>query len=163
YAVPLEIINVRSTCGCLTATPTKTKLQSQEVAYLDVMMDGRKFTGPKTINIYLTVGPEFVSTATLRVSASARADVVFNPGEAGLGVVRRGESATQVVDVEYAGFLDWRVTEVAQAAGLPFEVTLRQKTRFPAQGSNPGRVGYQVAVRLKADAPAGPFNHELFL
>src|SRR5262249_8563783 len=35
YAVPLQITNARSTCGCLTATPSKTSLSPQEVAYLD--------------------------------------------------------------------------------------------------------------------------------
>src|SRR5262249_44407575 len=104
YAVPLEITNIRSTCGCLTATPTKSRLQPQEVGYLDISMDGRRFSGPKVINIYLTVGPEFVSTATLKVTANARADVVFNPGEANFGVVPRGQTPTQLVEVEYAGY-----------------------------------------------------------
>jgi hypothetical protein len=163
YAVPLEISNVRTTCGCLTATPTKTRLQPQEVAYLDITMDGRKFSGPKAITIYLTVGPEYVSTATLKVSANARADVVFNPGEANFGVVPRGQTPTQVVEVEYAGFVDWRLTEAAQSAGLPFTAALKEKSRFPARGANPGRVAYQVLVQLKPDAPAGTFKHELFL
>ena len=53
-------------------------------------MDARRFTGPKTVTIHVTVGPEYTSTATLQVSANSRSDVVFNPGEVNFGVVPHG-------------------------------------------------------------------------
>src|SRR5581483_7978488 len=46
YAVRLDIVQVRTSCGCVTATPTKRTLESREEAYVDVIMDARKFTGP---------------------------------------------------------------------------------------------------------------------
>lgn len=163
YAVPLHITEVRSTCGCLTATPSKQVLQPQEEAYLDILMDGRRFTGPKTITVFVSVGPQYVSTATLVITANARADVVFNPGEINFGVVRQGQTPTRTIDVEYAGNLDWRITEVVKNSAAPFTVVPRELYRVKPGLLQSGKVGYQMAVTLKADAPAGPFRQELLL
>jgi hypothetical protein len=156
WAVPIEIMNVRVSCGCVTATPTSQVLKPKETGYLDVLMDGRRFTGPKVVSIYLLVGPQYISTATLRVSAVSRADVVFNPGQVNFGVVPRGQTPVQTIDVEYAGELDWRVSEVLKN-GAPLDVALEELYR------RPGQVGYRVTVKLKADAPPGLVKQELLL
>src|SRR5947209_18604925 len=65
YKEPLEITNVRVSCTCLTAVASTKVLQPNETATLDITMDGRQFSGPKMIRIYVTVGPKYVSTATL--------------------------------------------------------------------------------------------------
>jgi hypothetical protein len=163
YAVPLEITNIRVTCGCLTATPSKKVLQPQEEATLDVVMDARRFSGQKKITVYVTVGPEYISTATLTVSANARSDVVFNPGEVNFGVVTQGQKPTQTVDIEYAGLLDWRVKEVVKPADAPFNVTMEELYRQPPAGNKPGKVGYRMTVTLNADAPGGALKHDLIL
>jgi hypothetical protein len=156
YAVDLEIVNVRSSCGCATVTPGTKLLRSKQASYIDVAMDARKFTGAKTITIYVTVGPEYTSTATLKVSAYSRADVVFNPGEVNFGVVARGKKVTQVIDVEYAGALPWRITEVVKNKA-PLDVKLSELYR------RPGQVGYRLYVTLKPTAAAGPLKQDLQL
>jgi hypothetical protein len=156
YAVPLEV-NARVGCHCVTVTPLSQVLQPRQEGYLDVNMDTSKLAGYKSVNIYITVGPEYVSSTTLRVSCTSRTDVVVNPGQINFGVVPSGQAtAPQTIDVEYAGVLDWRVSEVVKH-DAPIEVTCRELYR------RPGQVGYQVAVAIKPDAPAGPFKHELFL
>ena len=163
YTVPLEITNVRVTCGCVTATPSTRVLRPQEKAQLNILMDSRRFSGPKSVTVYVTVGPEYVSTASIRLTANARADVVLNPGQINFGVVHRGEKPTQVLDVEYAGSFDWRVTEVVKSAAAPYEVKVEQLYREAARGRTPGRAGYRLAVTLRGDAPAGAINQELIL
>jgi hypothetical protein len=156
WQVPLELTSVRVSCGCVTATPSTTVLKPRESGYLDITMDARRFTGPKTVTIYITVGPQYTSTATVRVSANSRADVVFNPGQINFGVVQRGQALAQAIDVEYAGVLDWRVTDVDKG-GAPVHVVLEQLYR------ERGRVGYRLRATLQADAPAGLLKHELLL
>ncbi|MHB1426524.1 MAG: DUF1573 domain-containing protein [Gemmataceae bacterium] len=156
YAVRMEILEVKSGCGCVTATRAKVSLEPRESTTIDITMDARRFTGQKTVGITVTVGPDFISSAQLRVSANSRADIVFNPGQVSFGTVTRGQTASQVIDVEYAGVLDWQVMEVS-AKDLPVEVAMNELYR------RPGQIGYRVRVTLKADAPVGNLKGDLFL
>jgi hypothetical protein len=156
YAVRMEITSLKSGCGCVTATAGKRVLEPREATTIDITMDARRFTGPKTVGITITVGPDFISSAQLRVSANSRSDIVFNPGQVSFGTVTRGQTVTQVIDVEYAGILDWQVME-ASAKDLPVEAKLQELYR------RPGQVGYRVAVTLKPDAPVGTLKGDLFL
>jgi hypothetical protein len=159
WAVPIEITQVRASCGCVTATTKTTTLKPRESAFLEVQMDAKRFTGPKTVSVYVSVGPEYVSTATLSVSGNSRPDVVFNPGQVSFGVVAAGQSPTQNIDVEYAGILDWKVTEVVKT-DAPLDVTF-EKINYPNPA--PGQVGYHVKVALKPEAPAGTQKWEVLL
>jgi len=163
WAVPIQITDIRPSCGCVKATPSTRMLQPHESATLDIAMDGRRFTGPKSVMVYVTVGPDYISTAALKVTAVARPDVVLNPGEVNFGVVRGGQTPTQIVDVEYAGSLDWRITEVVKNGAAPINVTPEELYRQPPTGRQAGKVGYRLTVVLKADAPPGVFKHELML
>src|SRR5262249_21615036 len=87
YAVRMEITGVKSGCGCVTANAPRRVLEPLESTTLGVSMAARRFTGPKTVSIRVTVGPEFISGAELKVSANSRADVVFNPGQVTFGTV----------------------------------------------------------------------------
>lgn len=156
YAVRMEITSIKPGCGCVSANPAKRVLEPRESTTIDVTMDARRFTGLKTVGITVTVGPDFISTAQLHVSANSRADIVFNPGQISFGTVTRGQRTSQVIDVEYAGMLDWQVIE-ASAKDLPVEVSLGELYR------RPGQVGYRVRVTLKADAPVGALKGDLFL
>lgn len=156
YAVRMEITGLKSGCGCVSAIPVKRVLESRESTTIDVSMNASKFVGTKTVGVRVTVGPDFVSSAELKVTANSRPDIVFNPGQVNLGAVPMGQSAAQTVDVEYAGALDWKVDSVV-AKGLPLDVSLKEAYR------RPGRVGYQVRVSLKPDAPSGLLKDEIYL
>ncbi len=162
YAVPLEV-NARVGCTCVTVAPMAQVLQPRQDGYLDVNMDTSRLSGYKSVNIYVTAagrdsaGQEYISSTTLRVSATSRTDVVVNPGQISFGVVPRGQAtAPHTIDVEYAGVLDWRITDLVKF-DAPLGVQVKELYR------RPGQVGYQVAVVIKPDAPAGPFKHELLL
>src|SRR4051812_4990694 len=132
YAVRMEITSIKSGCGCVTATAAKRVLQPNETTTIDVSMDGRRFAGAKTVNVRVTVGPEYVSTAELKVTAVSRADVVFNPGEVNFGTVSQGQTPTQAIDVEYAGVLKWQVTEVV-VGDAPYAAAVKESYRRQSQ------------------------------
>lgn len=156
YAVPLEV-NARVGCHCVSVNPTSQVLQPRQEGFLDVTMDTSRLSGYKSVNLYITVGPEYVSSTTLRVSSTTRTDVVVNPGQINFGLVPRGQATPpQRIDVEYAGILDWRINDFVKP-DPSLDVTCKELYR------RPGQVGYQVAVAIKPDAPPGPFRHEIFL
>src|SRR6185295_14757121 len=49
YAVPMEITEIKPSCGCVTAVPTKKVLASRETGTIEVRMDGRRFSGTKNV------------------------------------------------------------------------------------------------------------------
>src|SRR5260370_19232920 len=126
-------------------------------------MNARLFKGPKTVSINVTVGPTYVSTATLQVAAVARQDVVFNPGTVDFGIVQGGQTPTQILDVEYSGNLNWRIDEVVKNASAPFQVKAEELDRQEPSRFRAGRVGYRFYCVLKANAPPGAFKQEIIL
>jgi hypothetical protein len=161
YAVPLQITGTRVSCGCVTVTPEAMNIPARGTTTVDITMDARRFTGPKTVSIYVTVGPQFTSTATLQVSANSRADVVLNPGSVNFGIVAAGQTPQQSIDVEYAGAVNWEVKGVKPADDkAPLEVTFQKL--YGRQGQVAAfESGYRIAVKLKPDAPAGSTRWEL--
>jgi hypothetical protein len=164
YAVPLELTQIRPSCGCLSFTPSAKTLGPKEEGYIDIIMDGRRFKGPKLVHLYVTFGPQFVSTADLAITANTRTDVVFNPGEVDFGIVSQGQAISQNIDVEYAGALNWQILEVVKSADAPFTVVpqelYRKNSGFIRQTIT---VGYRLQVTLKESAPPGPFRQDLML
>jgi hypothetical protein len=160
YKEPLEITQIRVSCSCLTAKASTSLLHPNESATLDINMDGRQFSGPKTIRIYVSVGPKYISTATLTVIANARQDVVFSPGELDFGNVSRGQTPNRHIDVEYGGALDWKVTEIVKSASSPFDLRVEE---LPPQANTVPRKGYRLIATVKADAASGPFKQEIML
>jgi Protein of unknown function (DUF1573) len=157
YAVRMEITGIVPGCGCVTATASKRVLEPRETAYIDVNMDARRFTGNKNVAIRVSVGPEYTSSADIKVTATSRADIVFNPGEVNLGTVTPGTAPSQTVDVEYAGPLNWTVSEAMIAKELPLEASLKELYR------RPGQVGYRLSVTLKPDAQSGDLKQYVYL
>jgi hypothetical protein len=161
YKVPLDITDVRVSCGCLKAEASVKTLQPNETATLKVLMDGRQFAGSKTVRVLVTVGPKYISTATLTVSANARGDVAFSPTDIDFGNLQRGQTPTRPIEVEYTGSLiDWRVIEIVKSSSAPFELKAEELPR-PANG--PPRKGYRILATLKADPPIGSFKQEVVL
>jgi hypothetical protein len=157
YDVPMTVMSTRTSCGCVTVQAPQQPVPKLGMATIDVTMDARRFTGAKSVSIYVTVGqpPQFHSTAVLTVSANSRADVVFNPGAVNFGVVPLGQTPTAAIAVEYAGQLDWRITGVSTDA--PLKVTHQETYR------KQGGAGYQLNVTLLPEVKPGPHKWEVVL
>ncbi len=161
YKVPLEITEVRVSCGCLKAEPSTRILNPGDTALLNLNMDGRQFNGSKTIRVFVTVGPKFISTAVLTVSAVTRGDVAFSPSEIDFGNMNRGQTPARHIDVEYAGNrADWRVVEILKNASAPFELKVEELPRLVGAAQ---RRGYRILATMRTDAAVGNFKQEVVL
>lgn len=161
YKVPLDVTDLRVSCGCVHPDmPVKT-VQPGETVNLNITMDASKFVGSKTVKIFVTVGPKFISTATLTVSAIARGDVAFSPSEIDFGGVQRGQTPTKAIEIEYTGGLaDWRVNEIVKSGTAPFELKVEE---LPRLVNGAPRKGYRILATMKADAAAGTIRQEIVL
>ncbi len=158
YAVPLDVTITRISCGCTTAAASTQRVGPHERGSIDVNMNGRVFTNARTVSVFVQFSnPQFYSTATLKVSANSRPDIVFNPGQVNFGVVPQGQGAAQDITVEYAGTFPWKVDNQVVTNGLPVEA------KVDVLRTDPGVRGYRISVSLKADTPPGVLKGEMFL
>ncbi len=157
YPAPMAITGLRLSCGCVRATPGERNLQPGASTTIDVTMDTRQFTGPRTESVRVAVGPNPVSTCVLKVSVVSQTDVVFNPDKIAFGTVARGQARTETIDVEYNGTRDWKIEEVVVAERLPLKAALGELVR------RPGKVAYQLKVTLMDNAPAGVIRDFVYL
>lgn len=156
YKETVHISNVRTTCGCSAASPTKTTLKSREAAYVEVTMDTRKFMREKDSNVIVTFDAPLREEVRIPIKAYIRTDVVMKPGGAKFGDVVLGKGAEKKIDVAYAGRNDWKIRDI-RSKSKHLEAAIAETTR---QG---GRVNYQLTVRVKSSAPAGPFREQITL
>jgi hypothetical protein len=156
WGIPLQV-DARVGCHCVAVSPESQVLQPNQESHLDIRMDAGRFTGPRTVSVYVTLsGNNAFSTSTLRISSNSRIDVVLNPSQVTLGVVPQGrKSPAQDIQVQYAGTLDWRVLGVEDAG--PLDVTYHEWYR------RPGQVGYRVSVAVKPSAGPGSITRTVYL
>jgi hypothetical protein len=161
YKQDVELVSVRSSCGCTTPSLENKLLKTYDVGYVVARFNTRTFTGMHGATLTVEVrwndkGVTRRGETQLRVNGNIRGDVVFQPGAIQFDAVQQGSPAEERVEVTYAGRSSWKIVDV-RGASDNFEVELTQKQRYS------GRVGYELLVRLKESAAAGYFNEQLVL
>jgi len=156
YEEDVHIASVSSSCGCSTPRATKQSLKTWEKAEIVVTLDTRGFLGRKDATITVVFDKPTAAEVQLHVHAYIRSDIVVQPGAAELGSVSQGAGASQTLTVSYAGRDDWRIEKV-ECANPSIEAKAVETSR------SPGLVNYSLAVKLKADAPAGYIHDQLVL
>lgn len=161
YKQDIELLSVRSSCGCTSPTVEKKVLKTGEIGYVTAVFNTRTFTGIHGATLTVEVrwndnGNWLHGEAQLRVDGNIRGDIVFTPGAVKFDSVDQGSKAEQKVEVTYAGRSNWKIVDV-RGASDNIEVELTQTQRYS------GRVAYDVLVRLKDSAAPGYFNDQLVL
>ena len=163
YKVPLQITDIRVSCGCVVAEPSSKNLAPGDVANLVVKMDAGRFDGQKTVNVHVTFGPgpQYISTASILVNANARQDVTLNPGAIDFGAIQRGQAITRSLDIECAGKPQWKVLGATVGPNAPFTVKIEALPGRIVKGFN--LVGYRVVATMNPNVRLDAFNETIDL
>lgn len=161
YKQDIELLSVRSSCGCTSPVIDKKVLKTGETGFVTATFNTRTFTGVHgatlTVDVRWKDGNNWRHGETqLRVDGNIRGDIVFAPGAVKFDGIDQGTPSEQKVEVTYAGRSDWKVVDVRGASDA-LEVELTQTQRYT------GRIAYELLVRLKDTAAAGYFNEQLVL
>ena len=156
YKQDVHIADVRTTCGCSAAEPSKTTLKSRESAYLDVTMNTRRFDRRKDSNVIVTFDAPQYREVRIPITAYIRTDVVLTPGSAGFGAVEHGKEAVRTIKIAYAGRNTWTIREVKSQNKL-----IEAKAVETSRGN--GRVNYDLIVALKPGVPVGTLRESITL
>jgi hypothetical protein len=161
YKQDIELLSVRSSCGCTSPVIDKKMLKTGQTGNVTATFNTRTFTGVHGATLTVEVrwndnGDWRHGEAQLRVDGNIRGDVVFTPGAVKFDSVDQGAKSEQKVEVSYQGRPDWKIVDVRGASDA-LEVELTQTQHYT------GRVAYQLLVRLKDSAAPGYFNEQLVL
>jgi len=152
---PVRISNVRVSCGCTTATALKTDLAPGEATAILVHMDTTRFTGVRSVTIYVQFDrPEF-EEVRLWIQANARNDFAVTPDTLAFGQVKRAGTPTAAVTITFYGS-DVRVVE-AKTESNYIRTAVRPVRRQDSE------VAYELRARLRADAPVGKWYSDVWL
>ncbi|MEO1998637.1 MAG: DUF1573 domain-containing protein [Planctomycetaceae bacterium] len=156
YKEDVHISNVRTTCGCSAATPSKNRLGSLEESIISVTMDTLRFSQRKDSNVIVTIDQPYFAEIRIPVTAYIRPDVVLKPGAADFGAVEQGQPSKRTLSVAYAGRSDWKIKSV--------ESTNEYITgRVVETSRGAGRVAYSLEVLISKQAPAGRLRTQVTL
>lgn len=153
---PVYISNVRTTCGCSAAEPSKSTLASGEEGYISVKMNTTRFQRRKDSNVIITIDSPQYAEVRIPITAYIRTDVVFTPGAANFGSVEVGKGAKTTVGLAYAGRDDWAITDIQSK-----NPSVTAKAVETGRGG--GRVNYNVMLTLAPGTPLGPIREQLIL
>jgi len=157
YDVPLQVVDVRTDCGCLKAFPPQKVLQPYEEAEFTVTMATASFKGKATKKLLVSVGPNYFSTAELVLKATSRDDATLTPGQVDFGIVAQGKASEKSLALRYTGKdPKWAILK-ASSSNPSVTVDARETAR--------GFLGidYTIAVNLKDDSASGTLNELLTL
>ena len=161
YEEDLHILGVRSTCQCTVPQLTKSDLKTFETAEVIADFNTREFLGQKLATVFVKCQIPSrsdipVTEVQLQIKGIIRSDVVVQPGAIDLGTVDVGKGVEKKLLVSYAGRDNWKILDV-KTADPHFEVEVTELVRMP------GKVSYELLIRLTNDAPVGYIKDQLIL
>ncbi len=155
-ARPVHIANVRVSCGCVSASVHKTFLQPGEETAVQARMDTTRFTGIKSVTIYVTFDAPAHEEVRLWVQANGRNDFSITPDSLAFGQVKRGNYPPMSVLLTFYGSPDIQVTEAKCESNYVLS-SLKEVRRQDSE------VAYQLTAQLRSDAPVGKWYTDIWL
>jgi hypothetical protein len=154
--VPVNIASVRVSCGCVSASALKTSLQPGESTHIVARMDTTRFTGLKTVTIYVQFNQPAFEEVRVWVQANGRDDFNVTPDTLAFGQLKRGGTPAVSVLLSFLGSGDTQITEVKCESNY-IQPRVQQIRRQETE------VSYQLTAGLRADAPVGKWYTDVWL
>jgi len=148
--------NIRVSCGCTTATATKTLLNPGEEAHIVAHMDTTRFTGMKNVTIYVPFLQPAYEEVRLWVQANGRDDFSMTPDILAFGQVRRGAAPQQSNTITFLGNGQFAISDV-RTESTYIKAAVKEVRRQPTE------VVYQLTASMQAETPAGKWYSDIWL
>jgi hypothetical protein len=152
----VKLGQVRVSCGCVSATVMQTELQAGQSTVLLAQMDTRRFSGFRSVTIYVPIEQPFQTEVRLTVSANARDDVAVTPESFSLGQVPRGKGGQSTVKVAVHGDPNFQITGATSESNY-VQPAVKEVQRTATE------VSYSVTATLRAEVPSGKWYTDVWL
>ena len=152
----VNIASIRVSCGCVTAVAHKGQLEPGESTHIVAQMDTTRFTGLRSVTIYVQFNHPAFEEVRLWVQANGRNDFSITPDTLAFGQLKRGGSPTASVLLAFYGNTDVQITEVKCESNY-IQPRVQEVRRTESE------VTYQVTAQLRADAPVGKWYTDVWV
>ena len=152
----VNISNVRVSCGCVSATALKGTLQPGEETSIEAKMDTTRFTGSKTVTIFVQFDQPNFDEVRLWVQANGRNDFALTPDTLAFGQVRRGTASSSTVKVKFYGNTDAKILSIKSESNY-VQPTFKESKRADSE------VEYVLTAKLRADTPVGKWYTDVWI
>ena len=163
YKEAVHVAGVSSSCGCTTPEVSKSDLATYERGEIIAKFNTRAFTGKHAATLTVTIDKPYYATVQLNVSGEIRGDIEVTSadsnsgsGQVEFGTVDQGELRERRMTITRYGRSDWQIVDV-RSVNTSYEVEVVDGPR------SPGKVSYELVVRLKKDAAPGYIHDPLIL
>jgi hypothetical protein len=152
----VNISSVRVSCGCVSASALKFNLKPGEETSILARMDTSRFTGPKTVTVYVQFDQPNFEEVRLWVAGNARNDFTLSPDSLAFGQVKRGTAPGVSINITFYGHSGAKLTE-ARGESNYIQPTLTEVRRTDFE------VVYKLTTTLRKDTPVGKWYTDVWL
>jgi hypothetical protein len=149
----------RVSCGCVSASISKSRVAPGEDAAVIAHMDTRRIPTPnvtKAVTVYVPFLSPSQEEVSLRVQTVCRDDLLLSPTSLAFGTVRNGAEGTASTRVTFLSDPNWEVIESKCTGGY---VDAKHKL-VSREGSS---VTYEVTAVLDPECPVGNWTCDICL
>ena len=154
---PLEIKNVRSSCGCTVPTISKRILEPQESTELKAVFDSRRFRGQVTKNIFVYSNDLENPIKKLSIQAEIREDLKVRPSTVYFAGLKAGEKVERNLLIKNLSQDTIRIKEIASTISS-INLELSKMTIEPGDSANLKLVINEVKKKMKLMGELTIFN-----
>lgn len=152
----VRISNVRVSCGCVNASVVKNDLKPNEETSVVARMDSNRFSGSKSVTIYVTFDRPKFEEVRLQVMAYGRNDFAVYPESFQFAQIKRGATPEIKVQVRFYGHPGIKVSEMVTESNY-----LKSKvTEIKREGSE---VTFEASIKISDEIPVGKWYSDVWL
>ncbi len=152
----VTIGNLRVSCGCTTVVALKNRLNPGESTTVLAHMDSGRFTGSRTVTIFVRLDEPQFEEVRLWVRAYSRDDLFLSPDNLAFGKVKQGSSPSVAASVVFLGDSQAQITG-ATCDSSYVQPTIKEVRR------QAGEVAYELKATIRPDCPPGNWYTEVWL
>jgi len=154
-AVPLKILNVRSTCGCTAALPDKRELAVGEEASIKTTFRSGAMRNRVTKHVYVDTNDPAQPRVTLTITGEIKVEIKVSPRGIYIGKLNLGETMYRTIELIPVDVADFSILEVsANDPAVRVDKPVRLKgenqgyrlTVHFGPAKEPGRVSAKITV-----------------
>ncbi len=150
----ISISGVRVSCGCVSASVAKSQILPNEETFVLTSMDSTRFSGSKSVTVYVSFDKPRYDEVRLLVQAYGRNDFAVSPEKFDFGQIKRGKANEVKTTLRFYGFPNLEIVDAKTESNYV-------KAKFNLIKREGNDVIYEAFAIIRADIPVGKWFSDI--